>query len=154
MTAYASSGPALEKCEPDEIVLVGKRAAKLSDRNSKMGIIPGESYRMIDLLYGLMLLSGNDAAIAIAEHIGGSIEGFADLMNEKAGSLGMTGTHYVNPHGLHNADHYTTARDTALLAAYAMENETFRTIVRTTELTVTVGSMRYLPTTAGFASMR
>ncbi len=127
---------ALECCEPDELVAVSKRATNLSERNSKMGLLPNETYRMIDLLYGLMLPSGNDAAIAIAEHVGGSVKGFADMMNEKAASLGMEHTHYVNPHGLHNADHYTTARDMALLTAYAMENETFQKIVATKERTV------------------
>ena len=75
---------ALEESDPDEIVTVSKRACNLSDRNSKMGLEPGEHYKMIDLLYGLMLPSGNDAAIAIAEHLGGSVNGFADLMNRKA----------------------------------------------------------------------
>ena len=124
---------ALETCEFDEPVKISKRACNLSERNSKMGVKPGETYHMIDLLYGLMLPSGNDAAIAIAEHIGGSIDGFAKLMNAKAKSLGMTGTHYMNPHGLHHSDHYTTARDLAILTAYAFENDTFRTIVNTVE---------------------
>ncbi len=127
---------ALELAEPDALVTVSKRACSLSERNSKMGLVPGEQYRMIDLLYGLMLPSGNDAAIAIAEHIGGSIAGFAKLMNEKVEALGMTGTHFINPHGLHNSDHYTTARDLAVLTAYAMKNETFREIVSTPECTV------------------
>ena len=124
---------ALENCAFDEPVKVSKRACNLSERNSKMGLKPGETFPMIDLLYGLMLPSGNDAAIAIAEHIGGSIEGFADLMNAKAEELGMTGSHFVNPHGLHNDEHYTTARDLAILTAYAFENDTFREIVAATE---------------------
>ncbi len=124
---------ALELSDPDEPVKISKRACNLSERNSKMGVKPGETYPMIDLLYGLMLPSGNDAAIAIAEHIGGSVEKFADLMNAKAKSLNMTGTHYKNPHGLHHADHYTTARDLALLTAYAFDNDEFRTIVATDE---------------------
>jgi D-alanyl-D-alanine carboxypeptidase len=127
---------ALEESEPDEFVSVSKRACNLSGRNSKMGLEPGEHFRMIDLLYGLMLPSGNDAAIAIAEHIGGSIDGFAELMNRKAEELGMEHSHFMNPHGLHHDNHYTTARDLALLAAYAMENETFREIVSTAKHTV------------------
>ena len=127
---------ALEESDPDEIVMVSKRACNLSDRNSKMGLEPGEHYKMIDLLYGLMLPSGNDAAIAIAEHIGGSVNGFADLMNRKAEDLGMEHSHFMNPHGLHHSDHYTTARDLALLAAYAMGNDTFREIVSTSQRTV------------------
>ena len=128
---------ALENCAPDEIVKVGKRATNLNERNSKMGLKEGESYQMIDLLYGLMLPSGNDAAIAIAEHVGGSVAKFAEMMNAKAEELGMTDSHFVNPHGLHSDQHYTTARDLAVLAAYAMENETFAKIVSTTEYTAT-----------------
>ena len=122
---------ALESSEFDEPVKISKRACNLNERNSKMGLKPGETFPMIDLLYGLMLPSGNDAAIAIAEHIGGSFDGFVKLMNEKAKELGMTGTHYMNPHGLHHSDHYTTARDLALLTAYAFENDAFREIVAT-----------------------
>ena len=126
---------ALENAEPDDLVKISKRACNLSERNSKMGVKPGETYRMIDLLYGLMLPSGNDAAIAIAEHVGGSVSSFAEMMNRKAEQLGMTGTHFANPHGLHNAEHYTTARDLACLTAYAMENDTFRKIVSAEEYT-------------------
>lgn len=124
---------ALELCEFDEPVKISKRACNLSERNSKMGLKPGETFPMIDLIYGLMLPSGNDAAIAIAEHISGSTDGFVKLMNEKAQALGMTGTHYMNPHGLHHSEHYTTARDLALLTAYAFENDSFREIVATAE---------------------
>lgn len=124
---------ALERSSFDEPVTIGKRACNLSERNSKMGLKVGEVFPMIDLLYGLMLPSGNDAAIAIAEHLGCSVSGFADLMNAKAKELGMTGTHFVNPHGLHSAEHYTTARDMAILTAYALDNDVFREIVSTTE---------------------
>ncbi len=124
---------ALEEGDPDELVTVSKRACNLSEKNSKMGLKPNERFSLIDLLYGLMLPSGNDAAIAIAEHIGGSISGFADLMNVKASDLGMTHSHFTNPHGLHNDNHYSTARDMAVLSAYAMQNETFRTIVSSVE---------------------
>ena len=126
---------ALEQCSPDEIVKVGKRATNLSERSSKMGLKTGEQYKLIDLLYGLMLPSGNDAAIAIAEHVGGSVAKFAELMNAKAKELGMNGSHFVNPHGLHSDDHYTTARDLSILTAYALENETFAEIVSATEYT-------------------
>lgn len=86
------------------------------------------------ILYGLMLNSGNDAAVAVAEHIGGSVEAFAEMMNDKAAELGMTNTHFVTPSGLHDDNHYTTPRDMALLSAYAMKNGTFRKIVATEEL--------------------
>jgi len=127
---------ALEHSSHDDIVAVSKKACRLSERNSKMGLKVGESYPMIDLLYGLMLPSGNDAAIAIAEHVGGSVDGFAAMMNQTAERIGMTGSHFVNPHGLHSDAHYTTARDLAILTAYAMQNETFLKIVSTTEYTV------------------
>lgn len=91
-----------------------------------------EEMPLIDMLYGMMLVSGNDAAKAIAEHIGGSESGFAEMMNAKAAELGMTGTHFVKPNGLHKEEHYTTAHDMALLTRYAMQNETFRKIVSTT----------------------
>ena len=135
---------ALENGGMDDLVTVSKRACNLSERNSKMGLKPGETYPLIDLLYGLMLPSGNDAAIAIAEHIGGSVDGFAAMMNAKAQSLGLTGTHYMNPHGLHHKEHYTTARDLAILTAYALDNDTFREIVRTTEYTATSADGRKL----------
>ena len=126
---------ALENAEPDEPVTVSKRACRLSEKNSKMGLKPGEVYPLIDLIYGMMLPSGNDAAIAVAEHIGGSIDGFADLMNEKAEAIGMEHSHFTNPHGLHHDEHYSTARDMAILAAYAMQNDTFREIVSTVKYT-------------------
>ena len=128
---------ALERSDPDELVTASKRACNLSEHNSKMGLKTGETYSMTDMLYGLMLPSGNDAAIAIAEHIGGSIEGFAELMNAKAEELGMTDTHFTNPSGLHDDAHYTTARDLAILTAYAYENETFAKIVSTVKYTAT-----------------
>lgn len=91
----------------------------------------GEKMSLEDLLYGLMLRSGNDAAVAIAEHIGGSVEGFVFLMNEKAKTIGMSGTHFINPHGLHDENHYSTAFDMALLLRYAMQNKTFQKISQT-----------------------
>ncbi|MDR0897436.1 MAG: D-alanyl-D-alanine carboxypeptidase [Oscillospiraceae bacterium] len=91
----------------------------------------GESLTLEQMLYGLMLASGNDAALAIAEHIGGSIEGFCQMMNERAVQLGASDTHFVNPNGLPADGHHTTARDLALIAAAAMENPMFREIVAT-----------------------
>lgn len=88
----------------------------------------GEKMSIEDLIYGLMLRSGNDAAVAISEHIGGSVEGFVHLMNEKADWLGMTNTAFKNPHGLHEENHYSTAYDMAILMRYAMNNKVFREI--------------------------
>lgn len=125
----------LETGNLEDWVKVSDRAVKLGKSSSRMGLVAGESFRLMDLLYGLMLPSGNDAAIALGEHIGGSVEGFADMMNAKAQEIGMASSHFVNPHGLHDAEHYTTARDMAILTAYALENELFCEIVKTPSYT-------------------
>lgn len=128
---------ALESGDLDATFTVGEEVKKgFTEHSSLMGLEVGETVRLRDLLYGLMLVSGNDAAAAIAVHLSGSISGFADRMNAKAAELGMTGTHFVNPHGVHNDEHYTTARDMAKLAAYALKNETFREIVSTASYSV------------------
>lgn len=98
---------------------------------SSMYLKEGEILTLQELLYGLMLSSGNDAATALAIYCGGTLEGFAALMNDKAAQLGMTGSHFVNPHGLDAPGHYATARDLAILASHAMENPVFRTTVST-----------------------
>ncbi len=85
-----------------------------------------------------MLCSGNDAAVALAEHVGGSVEGFAVLMNEKANSLGLKNTHFVTPHGLDNDEHYTTAYELAILSNYALNNKVFSNIVGTKNYTVNI----------------
>ena len=121
---------AIEHCSLDEWVTVPAQAYGVE--GSSMYLNRGEKLRMEDLLYGLMLTSGNDAAIAIACHIAGSVEAFADLMNDRAAQLGCTDTHFVTPNGLPDAEHYTTARDLCRIAAAGMQNETFRTIVGTT----------------------
>ncbi len=91
----------------------------------------GEELSIRDLLYGLMLQSGNDCAVALAITVGGSVENFADMMNVLAQQIGAKNTHFVNPHGLHDDDHYTTAYDLALISAYAMRNPVFAEIVGT-----------------------
>ena len=122
---------ALENGNLDDMVTVSANAVNFGRGNSLMGLEAGDEYSMRDLLYGMMLPSGNDAAIAIAEHIAGSTEAFADMMNEKAQALGMSHSHFVTVHGKQNENHYTTVRDMALLTAYALQNETFRQIVST-----------------------
>ncbi len=92
---------------------------------SSMYLQEGEVLTLQELLYGLMLRSGNDAAVALAIYCGGTVEGFAELMNDKARNLGLQNTHFVNPNGLDAPGHYSTARDLAVLAAYAMENPIF-----------------------------
>lgn len=111
-----------------ETVSVGET---VESRGSLVHLSRYEEMPLIDMLYGMMLESGNDAAEAIAKHVAGSESAFADLMNQKAAEIGMTGTHFVKPNGLHDENHYTTAYDMALLTRYAMQNETFREIVST-----------------------
>ncbi len=129
----------IEHCEPDEIVLVGSESVGIE--GSSMYLEAGKEYRVEDLLYGLMLASGNDAATALAVHCGGSVEGFAELMNEKADSLGMDSSNFVNPHGLDHEDHKSTARDLAVLMAHCMESERFCEIIGTQ--THKVGELYY-----------
>lgn len=120
---------ALENHALDDIVTVSDRAEGVE--GSSIYLRRGEKVKLINLLYGLMLRSGNDAAVAIAEHVGGSVEGFVFLMNQKAEELGMNNTHFANPHGLDDEKHYSTARDMAILTAYAMGNPVFQEIVST-----------------------
>lgn len=125
---------ALENCELDEVVKIDSRSAGVE--GSSMYLKSGEKYTVEQLLYGLMLVSGNDAASALAIHVSDSIESFAELMNEKAEELEMTGSSFKNPHGLDEDGHYSTARDMATLAAHCMENENFYTIVSSKSKTV------------------
>jgi D-alanyl-D-alanine carboxypeptidase len=111
-------------------------AMALEDGSSIMGITPGEELTLEDLLYGLMLVSGNDAARAIAHHVAGSEEAFVALMNQKAAELGMDDTHFANPHGLDDPSHYSSAYDMAILGRYAMRNPTFAKIAGTLDITV------------------
>lgn len=119
--------------KPDlsETITVGQEVKELPSDATLMKLQPGETVSYQDLLYGLMLVSGNDAGAAIAIGLSGSIDGFAEVMNQKAQELGMTHTHFVNPHGLHDENHYTTAEDMAILLRAAMQNETFRTVFGT-----------------------
>lgn len=122
---------ALENCSLDEDVLISGRAAHMG--GSTMGIKEGSTIKLKDLLYGMLLCSGNDAAVAIAEHVGGSVEGFAELMNKKAIEIGAYSTSFSNPHGLDAENHYTTAYDLAKITRYALKNDVFNEIVRTKE---------------------
>lgn len=115
--------------DPEQIITVSDAAVALAEDESSAKLAAGEQVRLIDLCYAAMLPSGNDAANAIAEGLGGTRENFVALMNEAAYSLGCKDTHFVNANGLHDENHYTTAEDMALLARVAMENETFRQIV-------------------------
>ena len=126
---------ALERAEGNEIVEVSSEAAAQPD--VQLNMQKGEQYYLKDLLYSLMLKSHNDTAVAIAEHVGGSVEKFAKMMNDKATQIGCTQTHFVTPNGLDAKDeggmHSTTARDLALIMRYAIQNENFLTIAQTTD---------------------
>jgi len=122
---------ALEYGHLEDQITIPREASDVPKDSSLMPVVVGEEMMFIDLLYGLMLHSGNDSANAVAVIVAGSIEAFVEMMNAKAAELGMTGTHFSNAHGYHADDHYTTARDLARLAQAAMQNEEFRRIVGT-----------------------
>lgn len=117
------------KGNTDDVVTVPDCAVGVE--GSSLYLEKGERLRFVDLLYGLMLRSGNDCAVAIAVIVGGNTQLFAEMMNETAKKAGAENSHFVNPHGLHDDAHYTTASDLAKITAYAMNNETFREIVST-----------------------
>lgn len=125
---------AVESDRLNEIVTVSKRASYVE--GSSIYLKEGEKHSLEDLLYAIMLRSGNDAATAVAEHLGGSVENFAAIMNAKAREIGAYDTQFVNPHGLDAEGHYTTAYDLALITAYALKNEKFAEIVSTKKKTI------------------
>ena len=116
---------AIESGRLDEQVRIPDCAADIPEDSSRVPVYPGEKMSMRDLLHGLMIRSGNDAANAIAELYDGSVEAFVERMNERAAELGMTGTHFMNPHGYHDEQHYSTARDLAILARQGLTNADF-----------------------------
>ncbi|MCI1959726.1 MAG: D-alanyl-D-alanine carboxypeptidase [Clostridia bacterium] len=125
---------ALESGKLEDIVTASSNAAKTP--KVRLGLKKGEKHRLYDLLYPLMLISGNDCAVAIAEHIGGSIQGFADIMNKKAKEIGARDTEFVTPNGLDSGNHHSTAYDMALITRYALKNEKFRKIIATRQITI------------------
>ena len=126
----------IENADLNQTIEVSAKAGGTG--GSRLGLKKNDKITMRDLLYGLMLKSGNDAAVAIAENVGGSVEGFAEMMNNKAKELNLENTHFVTPHGLDNPEHYTTAVELAKLADYALKNETFAKVVNTKTYTVTI----------------
>ena len=130
----------LGNCDPDEQVKILPEYANVE--GSSMYLKAGESYTVRDLLYGMLLVSGNDAATALACHCAGSISGFAELMNKKASELGLTNSSFRNPHGLDADGHYSSASDLAVITCEAMKNELFAKIVSTKNYTV--GEQTYM----------
>ena len=124
----------LENANLEEIVTVSTNAAKQPD--VQLNIRTGEQYVLKDLLYSLMLESHNDVAVAIAEHVGGSVETFCNMMTAKAYSIGAKETQFKTPNGLDEDGHFTTAADLALIGSYAIKNEKFREIVGTTSYSI------------------
>lgn len=131
MTAYL----ALQYGKLDDVVTVSEHAVDQASDSSVCNLRAGDQMKLSDLLYGLILRSGNDAAIAIAEHISGSEESFATLMNETARSFGATNTHFVNPNGLHNEAHYTCVYDMYLIFSHALELDDFLQLIQTRSYT-------------------
>jgi D-alanyl-D-alanine carboxypeptidase len=126
---------ALERGQPGQIVRVDVNAADLPG-SSVMGLKAGERLSLLDLLYGMLLPSGNDAAIAVARAVAGSEDAFVSLMNQRAAQLGLADTHFANVHGLDAPNHYTSAADLAEITRVALRNPTFAQIVATQDKTV------------------
>lgn len=126
----------IENGNLDDEITVSAKAAGIG--GSRLGLKKNDKITVRNLLYGLMLCSGNDSAVALAEYIGGSVEEFAEKMNAKAKELKLQNTHFVTPHGLDDPEHYTTAYELAIMADYAMENETFSKIVGTKNTTISI----------------
>lgn len=130
LTKIVTAIVAIESGKLNETVTVSKKAYRVEGSSIYLDL--GEKQKLIDLVYAIMLRSGNDAAAAIAEHVGGgSVQKFTDEMNAKVKELGLKGTHFANPHGLDTEDHYSTAYDMANLTAYALRNPIFREVVST-----------------------
>jgi D-alanyl-D-alanine carboxypeptidase len=130
-----------------ELVEVTKQAANLKDSNSLMGVFAREKLTVDQLLHGLMMVSGNDAALLLATHIAGSVEAYAELANAKAAELGMVNTHFLNASGAYRGGQYSTARDMAILTAYALKNDKFRELIATKEYTIQPNDVRKRPDT-------
>lgn len=126
----------LENVKLDEIATISKKSAGTG--GSRLGLKEGDKISINNLLYGLLLVSGNDSAVALAEYVGGSVEGFAEKMNKKAEELELKNTHFVTPHGLDQDEHYTTAFELAKLADYALQNKVFSNIVATRNYTISI----------------
>lgn len=132
----------IENCDLSKIVTVSSKTVGIE--GSSIYLKAGERITVKDLLYGLMLRSGNDCAETLAVHCSGSIKDFANLMNEKAKEIGAINSNFVNPHGLHDDNHYTTAYDLALISCYAIKNPTFKEIVSTKSTKITFLESNYV----------
>lgn len=128
---------AIEKCNLDDAVIVQKSAiSSIPAGYSSAYLSEGEQVTVRDLLQVFLIHSANEAGYVLAEHISGSVSNFADLMNSKSKEIGCTNSNFVNPSGIHNENHYTTAEDLAKIASYCMKNKTFRSIVSMKKCTI------------------
>lgn len=142
-TKIMTAALAIENGNTTDLVTVSQNAQ--NQEGSSIYLRTNDRITLEDLLYGLMLNSGNDAAVAIAEYIGGSTENFVKMMNEKAEELGCRDTHFTNPSGLYDKNHYSSAYDMAIIMSYAMENDEFKKIISTKEYQINTGnSVTYL----------
>jgi D-alanyl-D-alanine carboxypeptidase (penicillin-binding protein 5/6) len=132
----------IENCDLTDIVTVTKDTVGIE--GSSIYLEEGEKITVNDLLYGLMLRSGNDCAETLAVHCSGTIKKFAEIMNEKAREIGALNSNFVNPHGLHDDNHYTTAYDLALISCYAIKNPTFKKIVSTKSTKISFSTRDYV----------
>lgn len=133
---------ALEHGGLESMVTIPACAADIPEDSSLVPVYEGEKLRMLDLLYGLMIRSGNDAANAVAELVAGNVDSFVGLMNQRAAELGMSNTHFMNPHGYHNESHITTARDLAMLTRQGLTDETFCQVVTCLNYTLPATRLR------------
>lgn len=135
LTKMMTAMVVLDECsDPENVTVTAHKDTLdllLGTDSSVFNLVDGEELSALELLYILLVHSANDAAMVLAEHFGGTVPGFVDKMNAKAKELGMTNTHFMNPHGLHDEDHYTTPRDLYTLTKYALKNETFKKIFGT-----------------------
>lgn len=138
LTKIMTSILLVENCDMEEQIEVPKKAAQIG--GSTVGLKAGDIVTAKSLLYGMLLPSGNDCAYTVAIHLGGTIENFAKMMNDKAKVLGLTSTNFVNPHGLDKENHYTTAKEMAYLTRYALKNPYIDEAVKTKSITINFGS--------------
>lgn len=130
----------LENCKLTDIVTVSKKAAATG--GSRLGLKVNDKISVNDLMHGLLLASGNDAAVTLAEYAAGSVENFAKMMNQKAKELNLKDTNFVTPHGLDSEEHYTTAYELALITDYALQNNKFAQIVNTKDCIVNINGQQ------------
>ena len=130
----------IENCNLNDTIEISRKAALTG--GSRLGLKTGDKITIKDLLYGLMMRSGNDCAVALAEYVGGDINGFANKMNKKSEELGLKNTHFETPHGLDSDEHYTTAYELALLSNYALNNKIFTKIVGTRNYTILINGQQ------------